>query len=68
MGWLPQSEFDRLRREALALTADERKDLTWEEARRFIADDTLEMAVWTGLKTSGRTPWQAVAAVRRIPE
>lgn len=68
MGWLPQCEFDRLRDKAAALTAEQRERLTWEEANQFVAADTLEIAAWHGLKLSGRTPWQALAKLKRIEE
>jgi hypothetical protein len=66
MGWLPQSEFDRLKREALALTKEERESLNFEQARRFVAFDTIEMARWSGLLKSGRLPWECVARLKGL--
>ncbi len=69
MGWLPQKEFDRLRQEAEALTPEQRQSLTWEEAQRFVAADTLEIAYWMGMRDRKEmTPWQAVARLKRIDE
>jgi hypothetical protein len=69
MGWLPPGTIERLTREAAALTPDERDSLTWEESRRFVAMDTLELATWNGLKASGKyTPWEAVARLRGFQE
>jgi len=50
MGWLTQEEFDRLKREVEAIPAAGRLSLTWEEASRYVAADTLELAHWTGLR------------------
>jgi len=64
MGWLPQSKFDGLKSAALALSPAERAALTWESAGRFVAADTVDMAIWRGLRDTGMTPWEAVAELR----
>lgn len=67
MGWLPQKSFDDLRENALQLSREERKSLTFDEASQFVAPDTLELAEWEGLKTrQDITPWNAVCILRFI--
>lgn len=69
MGWLPASKFKELRESALVLTRDQRKELTWETARSFVACDTIEQATWAGLERRKEcTPWNAVCIVRGIPQ
>jgi hypothetical protein len=68
MSWLPQSEFDRLKKAALALTREEREVLTWEAAWAFVAADTLDIAQWAGLMKSGLTPWECVVRLRRLDQ
>ena len=66
MGWLPQSVFSDLKAEAAALTPEQRATLTWAEARRFVAPDTIDLATWAGLEKSGLSPWEAVAKLRGL--
>lgn len=67
MGWLSQSHYDKLKAAALALTQEQRDNLTWDEAQKFRAVDTLEIARWNGMRQRNElTPWQAVARLRGI--
>lgn len=68
MGWLPQSEFDRLRAEALSLSRPARSTLTWEDAARFVPADTIRLAAFNGARCAGprATPWGAVCCVLDI--
>ena len=69
MGFLNQSEFDRLKAAAESLTAEQRSALTWEQARQFIAADTAELNMFAGdHERKELTPWQAVARIRGIAE
>lgn len=67
MGWLPQTVFETLRLNALKLSREERKSLTIEDACRFVAPDTLEMARFAGLcSRPDLTPWTVVCLIRNI--
>lgn len=70
MGWLPQSVFNTKRELALALSKEQRENLTWELARAFVVADTLELAKWSSLEKQKDTytPWQAVCKLRGIKE
>ena len=69
MAWLEQGVTDRLRATALALTAEERAALTWEGAREFVANDTMEITNFEWMRQGGQmTPWQAVALLRGISD
>ena len=67
MGWLTQKAFDKKKSAALELTIDQRRNLTWEEARQFVPADTLCIARFNGFeKRNWITPWNAVCIINNI--
>lgn len=67
MGWLNQSDFDHMKKLVREMTEEERRSLTWEEARYYVLPDTMELATWSGLcdRKQG-TPFQALALLRGV--
>lgn len=61
MGWLPQSEFDEKKAAVAALSAEQLRALTWEEAEQYTVEDTLWLAFWCGVRERpGITPGEAL--------
>ena len=56
--------------ELKTLSLVERQELTWEQARAFIAPDTLELAAWSGCRkwaqAHGKSPFEALCRFRGI--
>jgi hypothetical protein len=71
MGWLTKEAIQGYRNRALALTPDQRRLLTWDQAGKLglIPADTLKIAQWSGMeRRRDCTPWEAVCHVNHITE